>query len=333
MSLVLGVDGGNSKAIALVAAEDGSIVGVGRHLGAADIYAAGPEAALAVTRSAVDLALDAAGARADEIARAVFSMAGADWPEDFQLLADELGRYRFAGAPTVVNDAIGALVGAVPEGPAVVVSLGTGAATGARGPDGTTWHSSFWQAPQGAGELARAALAAVIRSELGILPPTALRDALLDATGDADVEAALHRFTARGGVTAGVVGPVVRALFASAESGDQVALGVVTRHGTGIGEVAAAGARQVGCDGVAYALAFCGGLTHAGAELLIGAAIRAVEAAGQRPTRVEPRFEPAVGALLIGLQGLHGRAWEDAAARLEATAPSGLLYDVLTESA
>ena len=43
-------------------------------------------------------------------------------------------RFQFwAEADSVVNDAIGALHGAVPDGPAVVVSIGTGAATGARG--------------------------------------------------------------------------------------------------------------------------------------------------------------------------------------------------------
>jgi N-acetylglucosamine kinase-like BadF-type ATPase len=328
VSLVLGVDGGNSKAIALVARTDGSVLAAARRLGAADIYAEGPDAALAVTRTAVRDALERSNAAAADIGQAVFSMAGADWPEDFALLTDALSGDGFGGPVSVVNDAIGALAGAVPEGPAVVVSIGTGAATGARGVDGTVWHSSFWQAPQGAGELARGALAAVVRSELGILPATPLREGLLAATGDADVEAALHRFTARERLDAAVIGPVARALLTAAESGDPVALAVVERHGNGLGEIAAAAARRVGIGERPYALAFCGGLARAGAEVLVSAAVAAVEAAGQNPQRVAPRWEPAVGAVVIGLHAA-GVAVQDAVAqRLDETAPDSLIYDV-----
>jgi N-acetylglucosamine kinase-like BadF-type ATPase len=328
VKLILGVDGGNSKAIALVTRPDGSVLGAARRLGAADIYAEGPEAALAVTRAAVGEALGRAGAAPADIGPAVFSMAGADWPEDFELLADALAGDGFGGPITVVNDAIGALAGAVPEGPAVVVSIGTGAATGARGHDGSVWHSSFWQSPQGSHELAHAALSAVVRSELGILPPTPLRRALLTATGDADVEAALHRFTARARLSAAVVGPVVRGLLTTAEAGDPVALGVVDRHGTGLGEVAAAAARRVGIGEKAYALAFCGGLARSGAEVLLEAAVAAVRAAGQSPNRVAPRWEPAVGAVVIGLHAAGVVVRDAVAERLDETAPDGLIYDV-----
>ena len=46
MSLVLGIDGGNTKTVALVAHGDGTVVGAGR-AGCADIYGAdSPEAAI-----------------------------------------------------------------------------------------------------------------------------------------------------------------------------------------------------------------------------------------------------------------------------------------------
>jgi N-acetylglucosamine kinase-like BadF-type ATPase len=327
--LVLGVDGGNSKAIALVARRDGTIVGYGRCLGAADIYASGVDDAVAVVRAAVDAALTQAGARPGELGRAVFSMAGADWPEDVADLRHALERDRLGGRVEVVNDAIGALTGAVPRGPAVVVSLGTGAATGARGPRGSTWHSSFWQSPQGADQLARAALAAVVRSELGIAPATPLRDGVLQAAGDSDVEALLHRFTARAAAGPGTppVGSVVRALLAAADANDPVAGEIVERHGTGIGELAAAAARRVGADREPYAISFCGGLARGGAERLIQAALSAIERAGQTPTRVRPRWEPAVGALVIGLRA-EPAEWESIASRLDATAPPATLFEV-----
>ncbi len=329
MTLLLGVDGGNSKSIALVATADGSIVAAARRLGSADIYSAGGAvAAIERVRSVVADALAQAGVTSDRIGAAAFSMAGADWPEDFDFLGAEL-RGDFPTQPLIVNDAIGALAGAVPDGSAVVVSLGTGAATGARGSDGSTWHSSFWQAPQGAGELAHRSLAAVVRAELGIGAPTALQEQLLAATGDRSVEALLHRFTARDRPMGPVVGAVVRALFETVARDDAVARNLVIAHGTGIGELAAAAARRVGIEQESYALSFCGGLTRAAAEPLIGAAVDAVRAAGQSARRVEPRWQPAVGALSIALRmSVDAAEWPGIADRLDATAPPAMLYDV-----
>ena len=63
MSLVLGVDGGNTKTVALVAQADGTVVGAGR-AGCADIYGAvSPEAAIDAVAGAAQSALEAAAAR------------------------------------------------------------------------------------------------------------------------------------------------------------------------------------------------------------------------------------------------------------------------------
>ena len=95
MDFVLGVDGGNTKTIALVANCDGVIVGAGRG-GNSDIYGAGsPEAALAALDTALACALKAAGLTPDQLAAAAFSLAGADWPEDFALLRAALTQRGF----------------------------------------------------------------------------------------------------------------------------------------------------------------------------------------------------------------------------------------------
>ena len=94
MQYVLGVDGGNTKTIALVAALDGTILGAGR-AGCGDIYNASIEgtswpdsasAAIANIEYAVETALQAAQVKSADLVTAVFNMAGADWLEDFALL-------------------------------------------------------------------------------------------------------------------------------------------------------------------------------------------------------------------------------------------------------
>src|SRR4051794_39878600 len=158
--VLLGIDGGNTKTIALLAASDGTILGTGRVDRQADVYKVGVERSAAVYREAADLALAQAGV-ADGNATVALSLAGADWPEDgVEIRAALADRWPHA---VIVNDAIGALRAAVPDGPAVVVVCGTGTATGARGPDGTTWYSGFWQETQGAHELGVKTLQAIYR--------------------------------------------------------------------------------------------------------------------------------------------------------------------------
>src|SRR4051812_25788376 len=115
---------------------DGAVLGVGRG-GCSDIYTnPDPGGPVAQLELAVFQALSTAGIRPDDLAAGVFSLAGADWPEDFALLEADLRARRFGRHITVVNDAVGALRAGSAQGPAVVVVCGTGAATAARSSDG-----------------------------------------------------------------------------------------------------------------------------------------------------------------------------------------------------
>ena len=301
--LLLGVDGGNTKTESLVARSDGIVLGFSRVLGVADIYQArSPEAALDVIEASVRDALAAAGADRSQLGAAGFSLAGADWPEDFALHDVEL-RARFPGVRfRLTNDGIGALYAIVPEGPGVVVAVGTGAATGGRGPTGATWHSSFWQEAQGGHELAEAAAHAVYRAELGTGPATSLRRRVLDFFGVDSVEEALHRHTRRdGGI--GRVDPLAGPLLEEAEGGDPVACAIVASHGQALGDYAVVAARKVGIDlDAPFPLALTGGVfAHRGHVLCDALVARVRESAPHvQPLRTEIR--PVVGAVVMAAE-------------------------------
>jgi N-acetylglucosamine kinase-like BadF-type ATPase len=328
-AILLGVDGGNTKTIALVAAPDGTILGSGRAIGCADIHAVPGDDAMRVVGSAVDEALAvarAAGPVDDAPPGSAFSMAGADWPEDVAELEVRLGE-RWP-SPVVVNDAIGALRAAIPDGPGVVVVGGTGAATGARGPGGILWHSSFWQVPQGAHELGLRTLEAVYRADLGIDPPTALTPAILAAVGAPDVERALHRLSQRGPGRWRGVRTLAPLLLDTAEAGDATAIAIVEAQGLALGRMAVAAARRVGIrDGDAFALALAGGLfRHPGARLR-AAIVAAVRERAPGVETVTPELEPAVGALLLAFDAAGIATDGPLLARLRATLPGTDLYD------
>ena len=133
MQCVLGVDGGNTKTIALVAALDGTILGAGRG-GCGDIYNAraggdwsdSAVAAIANIEYAVVSALQAAQVKASDIVTGVFNMAGADWPEDFALLQGAMEARDFGRRILVQNDALGVLHAGSSDNTGVSVVCGTG---------------------------------------------------------------------------------------------------------------------------------------------------------------------------------------------------------------
>jgi N-acetylglucosamine kinase-like BadF-type ATPase len=325
--MLLGVDGGNTKTLALVATQDGTIVGTARAVGCADIHAVPVDEAMAVVTRAVDAALVEAGVPAGTgDVSAALSMAGADWPEDVEELRSLFGT-RWPDA-LVVNDAIGALRAAIPDGPGVIVVAGTGVATGARGPDGQLWHSSFWQERQGAHELGIRTLHAVYRSALGIDPPTALTAAVLGAVGSPDVEEILHRQTLRGPGRWRGARTLAPLLLDIAESGDAAAMAIVDEHAGALGRMAAAAARRVGIeDGAPFNLALAGGVfRHHGARLRAGV-LAAVRERAPGVHEVVPELEPVVGALLLAFDTAGLVMDEARLGRLRASLPDAALYD------
>ena len=326
MNFVLGVDGGNTKTLALVARDDGMIHGTGR-AGCGDIYGAGsPEAAIAEIERAVNAALTEAGIQPTDLSTSAFSLAGADWPEDFKLLEDELRARGYGQSITIVNDAMGALRAGSPDGAGVVVACGTGAAVGARHPDGRVWHSSFWQQTQGADDLSLQALRAMYRAELGIDPPTILTDRILTAFAAHTVEEVLHQLTARGVPRPKARRHLVRPLFDAADAGDAAARGIVIAHGKALGDYTIVAARKVGLLEEAFSLVLTGGVLRHPSPLFRDALIGRVHEAAPRARPIQSRLEPAAGAVLLALDLVHVDTDNALLERLETTLPGTAFF-------
>jgi N-acetylglucosamine kinase-like BadF-type ATPase len=326
MKFVLGVDGGNTKTLALVAREDGLILGTGR-AGCGDIYgAASPVAAITEIERAADTALKEAGIQAAQLSTGAFSLAGADWPEDFRLLEDAMRERGYGQSIVVVNDAMGALRAGSPDGTGVVVACGTGAAIGARHPDGRIWHSSFWQEPQGAEELSERALLAMYRAELGIDPPTSLTERILEAVGARSVEGILHSLTARDIPRPKIRRQLVRPLFDAADEGDTTARQIAISHGKALGDYAIAAARKVGLLGEPFTLVLTGGVLRHPSPLLRDALVDRVRDAARGMHATQSQFEPAAGAVLLALDLALIDTNADLLERLEKTLPGAAFF-------
>jgi N-acetylglucosamine kinase-like BadF-type ATPase len=308
LSLLLGVDAGNTKTVALAAASDGRLLAAG-WAGCGDLHARPVEAALDEVAFACRSALAAAGAPA-EVAAACFSLAGADWPEDFAAAdAGLTARLGLAGAPLVVNDAIGAIRAGTPDGVGVAVVCGTYGAPGARNARGDVFHVGFWPDATGGRPLGGEGLDAVWRAGLGTGPATSLTARALAEYGASDPLEVMHAFTRR----QAPLPPEARdrlaaAVLDEAEAGDAVARGIVERQGRVLGDQARTCASRVGLLGAPYPVVLGGGVFRHPSRLLAEGVLARLPAG--RP--VEAPAEPVVGALLLAFDRAGVGVEEDA---------------------
>lgn len=190
MTLFLGVDGGQSGTTALVGDESGRVVGVGRggpcnHVGKTE----GRDRFL----GAMSGCLREAGFDGAEFEGACLGFSGG--AADKEAIVRELIQAKHYA---VTHDAFIALMGATAGEPGVVTIAGTGSIAFGRNGAGKTARAGGWGhefGDEGGGfDLTRQALRAALREEEGWGPKTALRDALVSASGATSADDLLHRF-------------------------------------------------------------------------------------------------------------------------------------------
>jgi N-acetylglucosamine kinase-like BadF-type ATPase len=199
MLLYVGIDGGQSSTTALIGDETGRVLGVGR-AGPSNHAAAGEgrRKFVAAIAGAMEDGLTQAAASAGVSEPVVFEAAClglSGGPDDKETLAREMIR---AERYLITHDAHIALAGATGGAPGIIAIAGTGSMVFGRNAAGLTARAGGWGYvfgdEGGAFDLVRQALRAILRNEEGWGPPTALRAALLEATGARDGNQMMHRF-------------------------------------------------------------------------------------------------------------------------------------------
>ncbi len=321
--LFLGVDAGGTKTVALLADRSGRIVGSGR-AGPCNIYDS-VALGLKALDAAVRAALEGAGARLEVVSATCLSATGADWPEDFALFQASLVERGYRRAH-VVNDAMGALRAGSSDGTGVVVVCGTSAGIGAKSSDGRAWHSSFWQEPEGAEQLGRAALRAVYRAELGLDPPTSLTGRLLEHHRFQNVEALLHAYTSRDHRGAQSVGRLARVLLDAAAGGDATALRITLEHGRSLGDYALIAAGKVGLLRAEFTLVTAGGVMRHPSRLMADALLARVHEVASGARLVHLPLEPVAGAVFLAMETAGATVTDAVRDTLTASLPGAALF-------
>lgn len=295
-SLLLGVDGGGTKTVALVTDETGRVLGAGR-AGSSDIHAGVPaETAVGEVVRAVGEAAASAGVQPADLGHCVFCLCGADWPEDVELYADQLGgRLGLSTRPSVLNDAFGALRGGTPEGVGVALVLGTGAALAARGPSGETWFSGYRIVDSGALEFGRYAYELLIRGEYGSDPAPSFKAAALEAFEVGSVDELVYAVMRSDGLGDRSLSRLAPVLMEVSHAGDEQAQRYLRDHGQSLaGFVRFAAARVFPADQRPRVITSGGVFRGPGSELW-----SAIEAALPGYAVAASDSEPVFGAVLL----------------------------------
>ena len=286
MKRFLGVDGGGSSTVALIADQSGRVIGEGR---------AGPSnvADLATFEKNLREAVDAAGAADGEFESVCFGFSGG--VEQKGLIAREMVK---ADRYSIVHDASIALTGATGGAPGVVVIAGTGSIAFGRNTRDRTARAGGWGYAFGdegsAYDIVRQALRAALRLEEGWGRATALHAALLEAAGTASANDVLHRFYSPAYPRARIAALAIL-IDELARSGDAVAIDILNGAAQSLATIASAVRAQLFRADENAMISYSGGAFSSSQLLERFKMLVELDGANLFTT---PRFRPVEGALI-----------------------------------
>jgi N-acetylglucosamine kinase-like BadF-type ATPase len=297
----LGVDIGGTKSHALVADEEGQVVGFGE--GGAGNYEVVGWGGLRRTLEAVTKqARSSAGLGRSQIRGAGFGIAGYDWPGERAPTVEAIEALGLGAPYALVNDATIGLVAGASDGWGVVVVAGTSNNCRGRDQQGRTgrmtgcgpWFGEYG----GAAELVAKSVQSVGLAWTKRGPETRLSEAFVRLAGAADVADLLEGlYLGRYHLSAGAA-PLV---FQVAEEGDGVAEEMVRWAGRELGSLANGVIRQLGFEEESFEVILSGSL-YDGGPMLTDAMRETIEAIAPGARLVRLTVPPVVGGVLLGME-------------------------------
>jgi len=246
--------------------------------------------------------LHSAGVSKNGITRIYGGIAGANWPEEIDMLTREF-RARFnARNVSVSNDCVVALRGGTEKSDAIVLCAGSGF-NGAVMVDGRIRHvfnNYVDPADQGGQALGGRALQAVFESHLGIRGKTVLTQKLMDYFGYGEVDQLL--LGRDRGKLKYPLQTAVPILIDAALQNDAAALDIIFSFSTSIARYAAGSLKKYGLIGKDCDIVLSGGVFKSEHPLFFETIAAEIHRVSSQACVVNAEYEPVVGAALLGLE-------------------------------
>jgi N-acetylglucosamine kinase-like BadF-type ATPase len=297
--MVLGIDGGGTHTVALLA-EGNTVLGRGES-GPSNMHAVGMTRACQSLEEAIQAAFAAAGVEPGTVRSACLGLAGADRPEEKELLTQWAERIRLAERVELTSDGSLLLAAGTPEGWGLALVSGTGSIVVGRGPDGQMSRSGGWGyllGDEGSGyELVVSALKAILRERDGRGQPTALTGRLLEAMGLRSAQEMIPAVYS-GGWDRPKLSALSPVVIAVADEGDVEAGKILETSADEIARAAEATVRSLQLTGKVIPVAMAGGV-FLGAASYRQRVVRRMEELGIKVGSVSLVEVPALGAVRL----------------------------------
>lgn len=297
--LILGLDGGGSKTAALLADDQGQVLGWSQ-VGGSNYHVLGLENAYAAVKQAVDGTLQ--GRLPDA---ACFSMAAADTPIDFQKLNQKMTELQLPGVFTLRNDVMGIFRAGSRYPYGVGIVCGTGFNAGGISRSGKEIRfpalGGFTGDYGGGGDIAMTGIGAAFRAWDGRGEPTMLQEAVLQAFNAPDFPT-LAEYWADRKVTYDHVRHLAPLIFEVSTQGDTVATKIIYDQGVELATSALAMLRKLDLMDVDCDVVLGGSLFWGKGDLLLKTVRQLVgeKAPQAQVNRID--VPPVVGAVLLALE-------------------------------
>lgn len=320
MSYILGIDGGGTSTVCLLADGEGRVIAradaPASNYRKADLR--GAQEALSAGVSAVmgRAGINPAGDARPRLAALCAGLAGVDTDADAALLHQLLSVVVRTECLLVINGGEVALHGALGEEPGVLVNSGTGSIVWAAGRDGRRLRVGGWDyilGDEGSGyQTGLRTLRAVAAAHDGRGSPTTLTAALLDAFDARDFDELLGRVYHEE-MTPQRIASLAALADASAAGGDDAAARLIDESAAELAQLTLAAVRLAGLSDSAFSVVAQGGCLRAAGRF--AERFRAHVLAAEPGAHFDaPRRSPAEGAVLLALRELK-RAGDAVAAR------------------
>lgn len=309
---VLGIDQGGTKTAAAVIREDGFIVGRAMAKGAY-FPDDGVERAMAPIEEAVSEAVRSAGISTEDIVYGVAGISGVDWPGDDERIRKALQQKLSMEEIFACNDMVIAFYSGArrPHGAVICAGTGMNGALIDRNGRQFVYGDYMEERAQGGSALAKRALRKVFDAELGLCQPTKLTPLFLQQAGLTDVDALLKRYMTEEGFQKELRFLMPQILMV-AQMGDEAAGSLLDEFAGEIVAYIEAGFRKMEMTPGEEDIVLAGSIFKGADNPLTNRVIEGVRERMQGAQVVQARYEPVVGACIMGLDrlGMEPSKWE-----------------------
>ena len=302
----LAIDQGGTKTAAILADDEGHVLGKGMGAGACHFFD-GMSRAMAAVSDAAHAAFTQAGLSPKSLQAISAGMAGANWPEEIVALEKGLHSLFPVDSIRVYNDCLIAMRGGTSASRCAVLCAGTGLNAAARFTDEPpfVFNNYIEDLDQGAKGLGTRALQAVFFSEIGGLPPTALTESarqLFELDKVNELLLAWQRKLLRKPIQD--LSPLV---FEAAKKSDAVALEIISQFGISISRYPIAAIQKHKAHNLELDIVLSGGLFKNKGFSLEETISAQIHRVAPKARIIQAVYEPVVGALLLVLDSKYRR--------------------------